>query len=45
MKTKDVKQAAGVMADAKKNDALTAEATQIEDLQAFDAGAFVDAIF
>ena len=34
MKTKDVKQAAGVMADAKKNDALTAEATQIEDLQA-----------
>lgn len=34
MKTKDVKQADGVMADAKKNDALTAEATQIEDLQA-----------
>ena len=34
MKTKDVQQADGVMADAKKNDALTAEATQIEDLQA-----------
>ena len=34
MKTKDVQQADGVMADAKKNDALTAEAAQIEDLQA-----------
>lgn len=34
MKTKDVKQADGVMTDAKKNDALAAEATQIEDLQA-----------
>ena len=34
MKTKDVQQADGVMADAKKNDALTADATQIEDLQA-----------
>ena len=34
MKTKDVKQTDGVMADAKKNDTLMAEMTQVEALQA-----------